>query len=331
MAGLFRRRRLAVITIAYWFLLTYIVTALVFWFLSLVKQSRQMSDYKLLQLQKDSPAYQVRAAEIQNEEKRKITQYVGEGATFLLLIILGAVFVYRAARRQIQLNTQQRNFMMAVTHELKTPIAITKLNLQTLLKRKLEEPQKEKLLNNALQESNRLNLLCDNILLASQFDAGDYLPEKETINLSELIQENAAYFKSRFPQQHMEENVEEGIFIKGDRLLLQLAVNNLIENAIKYSDKRSPVEITLEVTHRMAKLSVKDRGRGISHKERKKIFEKFYRSGDENVRNTKGTGLGLYLTKRIISDHNGFIRLQDNVPSGCIFAVSLPLTENDHD
>ncbi len=331
MAGLFRRRRLAVITIAYWFLLTYIVTALVFWFLSLVKQSRQMSDYKLLQLQKDSPAYQVRAAEIQNEEKRKITQYVGEGATFMLLIILGAVFVYRAARRQIQLNTQQRNFMMAVTHELKTPIAITKLNLQTLLKRKLEEPQKEKLLNNALQESNRLNVLCDNILLASQFDAGDYLPEKETINLSELIQENAAYFKSHFPQQHMEENVEEGIFIKGDRLLLQLAVNNLIENAIKYSDKRSPVEITLEVTHRMAKLSVKDRGRGISHKEKKKIFEKFYRSGDENVRSTKGTGLGLYLTKRIISDHNGFIRLQDNVPSGCIFAVSLPLTENDHD
>lgn len=328
MAGIFKRRRLAVITIAYWFLLTYIITALVFWFLSLVKQSRQMSDYKLMQLQKDSPGYQIGVAEIQNEEKRKITQYIGEGVTFMLLILVGAVFVYRAARRQIQLNTQQRNFMMAVTHELKTPIAITKLNLQTLLIRKLEQQQQEKLLNNALQESNRLNVLCDNILLASQFDAGDYLPERETISLSVLILESAAYFKSRFPQQPVEEKVEEDVYIKGDRLLLQLAVNNLIENAIKYSDKKSPVEIVLNTMHKRALLTVKDQGRGVSRKERKKIFEKFYRSGDENVRNTKGTGLGLYLTKRIISDHHGHIRLQDNVPSGCIFAVSLPITES---
>ena len=327
MAGLLKRKRLAVITIAYWFLLTYIVTALIFWFLSLVRQSRQMSDYKLLQLKKDDPGYVVRVAEIQNEEKRKVAQYIGEGATFMLLILLGAVFVYRAARRQIQLSAQQRNFMMAVTHELKTPIAITKLNIETLLRRKLEEQQQQKLLSNTLRESDRLNVLCDNILLASQFDAGDYLPEKEIVDLSALVQESAAYFKTRFPQQSVAENIERGIYMKGDRLMLQLAVNNLIENAIKYSGRQKPVEVVLSRNKKTILLKVKDQGKGISRKERKRIFEKFYRSGDENIRNTKGTGLGLYLTKRIISNHNGHIAVQDNIPSGCIFAISLHITE----
>jgi K+-sensing histidine kinase KdpD len=326
MASLYKRKKLTVITIVYCFLLTYIVTALIFWFLSLVRQSTQMSEYKLLQLKKDAPDYSTRVNAIEDEERRKIAQYIGEGSTFLLLILVGAVFVYQATRRQILLNTQQQNFMMAITHELKTPIAITKLNIETLLKRKLEEPQQEKLLNNALQESNRLNDLCDNILLASQIDAGDYLPDKETINLGELVEESTAYFKTRFPYQLIEETIEENIYVKGDRLLLQLAVNNLIENAIKYSEKQKPVTILLQKSNAETQLLVKDLGKGIARQEKKKVFEKFYRAGDENTRNTKGTGLGLYLTKKIIKDHNGNITVQDNTPSGCIFAISLHTT-----
>lgn len=326
MASLYKRKKLTVITIVYWFLLTYIVTALIFWFLSLVRQSTQMSEYKLLQLKKDAPDYSTRVNAIEDEERRKIAQYIGEGSTFLLLILVGAVFVYQATRRQILLNTQQQNFMMAITHELKTPIAITKLNIETLLKRKLEEPQQEKLLNNALQESNRLNDLCDNILLASQIDAGDYLPDKEMINLGELVEESTAYFKTRFPHQLIEETIEENIYVKGDRLLLQLAVNNLIENAIKYSEKQKPVTILLQKSNTETQLLVKDLGKGIARQEKKKVFEKFYRAGDENTRNTKGTGLGLYLTKKIIKDHNGNITVQDNTPSGCIFAISLHTT-----
>lgn len=326
MASLYKRKKLTVITIVYWFLLTYIVTALIFWFLSLVRQSTQMSEYKLLQLKKDAPDYSIRVNEIEDEERRKIAQYIGEGSTFLLLILVGAVFVYQATRKQILLNTQQQNFMMAITHELKTPIAITKLNIETVLKRKLEEQQQQKLLNNALQESNRLNDLCDNILLASQIDSGDYLPDKELINLGELVEESTAYFKTRFPYQMIEETIEEDVYIKGDRLLLQLAVNNLIENAIKYSEKQKPVTVLLQKNNKETQLLVKDLGKGIARQEKKKIFEKFYRAGDENTRNTKGTGLGLYLTQKIIKDHNGNITVQDNTPSGCIFAISLHTT-----
>ncbi len=323
MASLYKRKRLTVITIVYWFLLTYIVTALVFWFLSLVKQTRQMADYKMMQLKKDAPDYIIKAEAIENEEKRKIAQYTGEGATFMLLILVGAVFVYRATRRQIRLNTQQQNFMMAITHELKTPIAITKLNLETLLKRKLEEPQREKLISNTLQESNRLNDLCDNILLASQIDAGGYLLNKEMVNFSELVQECGAYFKSLFPGQDINESLEESIYVKGDSLLLQLAVNNLIENAIKYSGRQKRVKIDLRKKGTTAQLQVMDEGKGIPNKEKKRIFEKFYRPGNENTRSTKGTGLGLYLTKKIAKDHDGNITVTDNTPSGCIFTITL--------
>lgn len=328
MASLYKRKRLTVVTIVYWFLLTYIITALIFWFLSLARQSTQMSEYKLLQLKKDTPDYQIKVAEIKNEEKRKIAQYIGEGSTFMLLILVGAVFVYRATRRQIQLNTQQQNFMMAVTHELKTPIAVTKLNIETLLKRKLEEVQQEKLLHNTLQEANRLNDLCNNILLASQIDAGDYVSDKETINLGELVEVSTAYFKTRFPHHSIEDVIEQGIYIKGDSLLLRLAINNLIENAIKYSDKQQPVMVCLSRHNGVARLEVKDHGKGIANEEKKKIFEKFYRAGDEITRKTQGTGIGLYLTKKIIKDHHGNITMEDNIPSGCIFAISLHTMED---
>lgn len=328
MRSLYKRKRLTVITIVYWFLLTYILTALVFWFISLLKQNEQMSSYKMMQLKMDQPDYINRVAEIETERKKKEFQYIGEGATFMLLILVGAVFVYRATRKQIRLNNQQQNFMMAVTHELKTPIAVAKLNLETMLKRKLDGAQQEKLLNNTLKEANRLNDLCNNILLASQIDSGNYPLDNQEINFTELVYESVDYFKTRFPAfTIIEEQIEEGIYVKGDDLLLQLAVNNLIDNAIKYSGRQKVVTISLKKNDSNVLLEIKDEGEGISGAEKKRIFEKFYRSGNESTRQTKGTGLGLYLTKKIIKDHSGIIKVTDNIPSGCIFAITLHTAE----
>lgn len=327
MAGLYKRKRLTIITIVYWFLLTYIITALVFWFFSLMKQNSQMADYRLMQLKKDDFDYFLKVDAIRKQEKTKMAQYIGEGVTFMLLILVGAVFVYRATRRQIRLNHQQQNFMMAVTHELKTPIAIAKLNLETLQKRKLEEAQQEKLIGNTLQETNRLNDLCENILLASQIDAGNYLLNREELNFSELVGESVFDFKSRFPLQLLDEKIEEGIYVRGDGLLLQLAVNNLIDNAIKYSGKNKTVTITLHKKNNHAVLQVLDEGEGIANDEKKRVFDKFYRTGSESTRQTKGTGLGLYLTKKIVGDHKGTIKVSDNNPSGSNFAITLRISE----
>src|SRR4051812_40097944 len=119
--SIFKTKRLAIITLVYWFVLLYIIAALVYWFISLEHQNGKMSDLRLNELQHGEPGYDEKVAQILDEKRRKAAQYIGEGTTFLALILIGAVFVYRATRRQLTLSLQQQNFMMAVTHELKTP------------------------------------------------------------------------------------------------------------------------------------------------------------------------------------------------------------------
>ena len=319
----FKPQKLAVVTLAYWVLFLYMVAALGWWFIELEKQNQDISNIKLAELKKDDPAYYNASLKIEEARKRKTAQYIGEGSIFLFLIVLGTVFVFRATRRQLRLSQQQQNFMMAITHELKTPIAIAQLNLETLQKRKLDEDKQQKLISNTLQEANRLNTLCNNVLFASQLDAGAYASAKQEIHLTDLIEGCIDDFKNRFPHRELRENISEGIYFYGEPLLLQMLVNNLIENALKYSPKESPITISLEEANKKVTLRVTDEGSGIADEEKKKVFDKFYRSGNENTRRTKGTGLGLYLCKKIAESHNGYISVTDNHPTGSNFTVLL--------
>ena len=318
-----KTKKLRSIFIIYWFLLAYILAALIWWFIALYQQNRQMAQYELQQLNKIDINYQSALNKIQSIEKRKNAQYIGEGVTFFLLIVAGAVFVYRAVSRQLKISQEQQNFMIAITHELKTPIAVAKLNLETLLKRKLDEQQKQRLLQTTLQETNRLNALCNNMLLSSQIEAGGYNITREETNISELISKCVTDFIMRYPLQEIRSAVKGDIFINGDRLLLQMLANNLIDNAIKYSPKESPVTVLLSEADNKIIFQVKDEGRGIAAEERDKIFNKFYRIGNPATKAAKGTGLGLYLTKKIAKQHNANISVTDNTPTGAIFTVTL--------
>ena len=318
-------QKLVVVSFVYWVLLTYMIAALLFWFTELEKQNRDITQIKRNELKKGSPTYYSESIKIEELKNRKTTQYIGEGFTFLILIIVGAIYVYRAARKQIKLSQQQQNFMMAITHELKTPIAIAQLNLETLLKRKLEEETQNKLINNTLQEANRLNTLCNNILFAAQLDAGAYQTNKTEINFSDLLGGCVDDLKNRFPQRKVLESLAESIYLYSESFLLQMLVNNLLENAVKYSPKESLISVLLIQKSRLAILTVSDEGVGITKSEKHKIFEKFYRTGDEHTRSTKGTGLGLYLCKKITDSCKGVISVKDNYPRGSIFTVSLPI------
>ena len=325
MPSLYKRKRLTVITMVYWFLLLYILAALIFWFIELQKQNRQMTAYRLARLSIESPGFEQEQQQVMKEESRKTAQYLGEGVTFLILIIVGAVFVYRATRRQIYLNQQQQNFMMAVTHELKTPIAVTKLNLETLRKRQLDEEMRERLIQNTLQEVNRLNDLCNNILVASQMEAGGYPMSTDELDFSSLVQSAVQDFKTRFPARKIELESAGEADLNGDSLLLSMLVNNLIENAIKYSPKEKPVLVRIGSSPKFVQLEVIDEGVGVPDEEKNKIFDKFYRVGREANRQTKGTGLGLYLARKIARDHNGDIAVTSNKPTGTNFTVHFTL------
>src|SRR5258707_755938 len=268
---LFKKKRLAVAITVFWILLAYIVTGLGYWVIALEARSQQISAYQLRELRPGDPGYTVKYNAILDQKKKKTAQYVGEGSTFLLLILLGAIFVFREVRRQIRLQLQQQNFMMAVTHELKTPIAVTKLNLETLQKHRLDEQKQQKIIQVALQETGRLDTLANNILIASQLEGGDYTRSKEELDLSPLVQRIIQDLRHRYPDREWEDAIEPDCTLSGDPLLLQMLVSNLAENAIKYSPKSGLITITLRKEKGHILLQVKDEGPGIPDKEKKKI------------------------------------------------------------
>jgi signal transduction histidine kinase len=324
----FKKKRLAIVTIVYWFLLSYLIAALAWWFIELWQQNSEMYLFKKELIQQNDPSYPLMMQRITAERDLNNAQYIGEGMMFLLLTLAGAIFVYRATRRQIRLNNQQQNFMMAVTHELKTPIAITKLNLETLNRHTLDAEKQKKIIDNTLQETNRLNDLCNNILLSSQLEAGRFRLNKEHSNLSDIIIEITDDFRQRFPKRQITREIEENVYFETDHLLLQLALNNLLENALKYSPAEKNIHVALSCNDKNIRISFSDEGQGIPDTEKKKIFDKFYRIGDENTRKTKGTGLGLYLTQKIVEDHGGSVFVSDNIPSGSNFVILFPVKKS---
>ncbi|MBN8688255.1 MAG: two-component sensor histidine kinase [Chitinophagales bacterium] len=320
------KKRLKRTTLIYCTLLFYVISALVWWFVSLEKQSKEIArqQYANLAVQAETMtsielADKMKA--IAREEKRNTGKYVAEGITFLILIAFGAIFVYRSIRKQFTLQQQQQNFMMAVTHELKTPIAVARLNLETLQKYTLDPEKQKKLIRNTLDETNRLNLLTNNILVSSQLDADRYNSAREELDLSALLLDCIRDFRKRFPDRLFEATVEEDVDISGDALLLQMLINNLLENANKYSPKESPIRAVLNKAPGQVRLQIIDEGPGIADEEKTKIFSKFYRIGNESTRKTQGTGLGLYLCRKIARGHNGDIAVTNNEPKGTNFTV----------
>lgn len=320
-----KEKPLRVIYAFYWFLLAYIISALVFWFLVLNKQNKELTELLLQDISVHDVRYLQKEKRIEQLKDRKSAQYIDEGVTFLLLTLAGAVFVFRFINRQLTQSQQQRNFIMAITHELKTPIAVAKLNLETMQIRKLDLNQQQKLIRSTIQEANRLNSLCNNMLLLGQLDTGGYKFTKEKFDLATLANDCAEDFILRFPERKIEVEVPNEIMILGDKLSLQLAINNLLDNAIKYSRKDDVVLIKVFRENKKIKLHVIDEGFGVSDDEKGKVFEKYFRGIQ---RQTKGTGLGLYLTKEIVKQHHGEISVANNIPNGCIFEIQFKASKN---
>jgi signal transduction histidine kinase len=320
-----KARPLRIIFIFYWFLLAYILAALIFWLIDLNTQNKELTRLRLNAINADDIHYVQKVEHIRKARDRKTTQYFSEGVTFLLMILAGAFYVFRLIKKQLVQSEQQKNLMMAITHELKTPIAVTRLNLETMQMRKLEPAQQQKLIRSTIQEANRLNTLCNNMLFMSQLDSGGSSLSNERIDLSNLVQDCAADFILRFPDRKIELDLEDEIIMTGDKLLLQLAINNLLDNAIKYSGKEDVVLVKVFKENKKIKLQVIDEGIGINASEKEKVFDKYFRGSGKQA---KGTGLGLYLTKKIVKQHHGTISIKNNESRGTTFEIQLKVYKN---
>lgn len=281
----------------------------------------------VLQYRQNNPAGDYTSTEEYQKFKAKYTRQkfmiITEGGVFILLLLFGLMRVRKVFLREIQLAEQQRNFLLSITHELKSPLSTIKLSLQTLVKRKLEQDQYEKLIDNSLVDLSRLEGLVDNILFAAKIERDEPGFSNEEINISELIRHTAERFGMNKKAIKIKLDIAEHIYMQVDVLGFTSVVTNLVENAIKYSEPETTVTVSLHENDQQIFLSVSDQGIGISPEDKLRVFDKFYRVGNENTRKTKGTGLGLYIVKRFVEIYHGSITVHDNQPKGTVFAIAF--------
>ena len=288
--------------IIFYFLIAYVILQFVWWgyhISSLTEQLNNSEDYIA----------------------RRLTMIAGEGAVFIIIICLGALYVIRSYYSEISLAKKEKNFALSVTHELKTPIASSKLFAETLLQREdLSKSQVTTSLEKIVYEQNRLNELVEKILLVSTIDEMKNDMNLKPVSFYSIINQVIGEDKN---SHSVNNTVPENLIFNGDDFYLISLFQNLLDNAQKYSPDGSEINIYSESTPSKIILCVSDQGVGIAEVEKLKIFDRFYRIEDEDTRSSKGTGLGLFLVNQIVKMHGGKIACKDNIPNGCIFQIQF--------
>lgn len=301
-----------------WGVLLYVVSFSSWWMILLIRTEHEnfQSKKELISI------YNIDSEEqLTQQFTRNKRMIIYEGAAFLIILLVAAFFIFRLIYRQQTFIEQKRNFLLATTHELNTPLASIKLNLQTLQLPELPKQDQQKLLSNSQTEINRLQQLIQNILVASKIDANEQLTSRELVHLSSLVQKNI----NKKNNSRIQAQIQPSLHILADTASVEIILLNLVDNALKYSPQDTKVTIQLTQENQTAVLSVIDQGKGILDKEKNEVFRRFYRGEDERTRQSKGTGLGLFLVKEMTKLNQGKIILKDNQPKGCIFEVKFPL------
>lgn len=295
----------------------------------LVDLNAEIYNLKLQLLQASQlagPEQIILKSELDQKLSHRIWMVLGEGAVFVFILLVGFRAVKNSIDRELKLAEQQKNFLLSVTHELRSPLASVKLQLQTLISRKLDDDKKEMLQTRALKDVNRLEKLVENLLLVNKVESGKLplqLSEEDSTKLiSRLLEDH--YSTEKTEGKIVFQNTEE-VLVSVDRMAIESVLINLIDNALKYGDGTT-VNITLEKQTKgnSVVLKIADEGSGVPDEEKEKIFERFYRIGNEEVRKTKGTGIGLYLVKLLVESHDGTVKVSNNDPSGALFSVTIP-------
>ncbi len=246
-----------------------------------------------------------------------------------VLMIGGLVLTYRSVNKQVALARLKSDFVSNVSHELRTPLALIRLYAETLeLGRITTQEKKNEYYSIIRKESERLSALINNILDFSRIEAGAKEYDFRETDIAELVRNTLDSYRYQIEQQGfaLEEQIDPGIpAVKVDREAIARALVNLVNNALKYSDNEKFLGVRLYREQSVLKLEVSDRGIGIDRNEQSRIFEKFYRTCDPLVHNTKGSGLGLSLVRHITRAHGGDVEVESTPGRGSKFTLSLPL------
>jgi two-component system, OmpR family, phosphate regulon sensor histidine kinase PhoR len=267
-----------------------------------------------------------------NREAHLINQLgIWSFSSFVLLVVI-IFFAYALfiILKQKRLSEIQKDFINNMTHEFKTPISTIALSTEVLKNPDIVS-QPERLLNYTTiieKENIRLKQHVERVLQMARLDKEDIGLKKEQIDIHLLINEalktNLHALNEKNGLVELELNAERFV-VEGDRLHLANVLNNLIDNALKYSTEQPEVRIRTGNAAGCLKIEVADNGIGISAENQKRVFQKFYRVPTGNLHDVKGFGLGLSYVKTIIEAHKGVIKLESELGKGSTFKISLPL------
>ena len=313
--------------LVFYLLVAYVALQFFWWGYMLYNLNKEIYQHKveIALLRSDEPDETLqKESELKQKLNLRVAMIIGEGSVFLVLMMLGIEKIRRTFKIEKALAERQKNFLLSITHELKSPIASAKLQVQTLQKRELDRVKQQEIIANAINDTNRLNNLVENILLVAKMENQKMDVLRERVNLSEYITNGINQMIESFNySQKVNLHIDKDIFLPIDRTLFPSIIINLFENAVKYSPAQSTINISLVNSNNCVVLSVSDEGGGIPESERDNIFNKFYRIGNEETRKAKGTGLGLFIVRFIVKQHDGIICVKANKPQGSIFEISF--------
>ena len=298
------------------FVLGYMLFALLWWTILLLQKAESIHNLKT--------ALNENETLVAEEYLRQKTMIIGEGLVFGLSLIAGIVLLNRGFKREIITAKQQKNFLLSVTHELKSPITAIQLILNTFKKRTLNNEQTSRLLNDGEAEVTRLKKLVDDLLISARLNTAVNI-ERENIDLEKIILPLIDQFHRSNPEFEIKLEKSNKIYnVNTNESGLSLIISNLLENAIKYSGQENKLLIKIIEHAEKVNILIEDFGVGIADKEKSNIFNQFYRIGDENIRSSQGTGLGLYIVSELCEKLNIKYSVSDNSPKGSIFALVVP-------
>ena len=256
------------------------------------------------------------------------TMVLGEGLVFLLILAWGFGVIWRGIQREQVHAQKERQFLLAVTHELKTPISAVRLAIDTLQKHQVDETTSRQFLAEALAGTQRLEQQVENILQSNRLVFSQHL-SLESFDAEEVMNDAIRRHQiGRFQEREIDfehHGAPEGL-MQGDADALTLAWGNLLENALKYSPNDTPVKVTMTWKANHLVCQFDDGGPGIPPSSRKSVLEQFERVGNPRELHTEGTGLGLYLADQIIGMHKGSLEIGASSRGGCLISTTIPLT-----